>query len=240
MPVMRCAKERCQRMISVSMIPDGNPTAKASPEIFSQGYKQCTDLERCGAYHCDRHWGGKCVKCGSPLTPVRWGPETPGELEYLRKSEETLMGQTRSTPESRQTTSLQPEQVAADIDAFARQAPRGHAQTRIPILQMENLHNNLLHSLCKGDVEMVTADLIDRIYDALSGECPRCTTKYPGDILRLVVLMQASPEYAKKELEKHEGSQPVISLIQQVAEGHCVNSGCSSQEIVIYWQGSGF
>lgn len=237
MPVMRCGKESCQRYISVSRIPDGNPKAKASPELFSQGYKQCSDFENCGAYHCDRHWGGKCVKCGSHLTSVRWGPETQEEHEHLRRSEEYIQSTTLTKAQPEPVSQLKPEQVSTNIDVFAQEAQRGFAQSHITILKLEELHNKLLFSLCKGDVEKITVDFMDRIYNALSGECPKCNTKYPGDILKLAVLMQANPEHTIRELEKHKSSESVISVFQKVAAGHCINPECSFDEIEIQWKG---
>ena len=237
MPIMRCGKENCQRFISVSRIPGGNPTAQASPELFSQGYKQCTDFENCGAYHCDRHWGGNCVKCGSKLTSVRWGPETQEELEYLRRSEEYLQEGASTKAQPERVSQVQPDQVSMNIDVFAQEAQRGSAQSHITILKLRELNNKLLFSLCKGDVDRINAEFIDRVYTGLSGECPRCNTEYPGDVLKISVMIQADPEETIRQLESYGQSESIISVFQKVAAGRCINPNCSCEEIVIQWKG---
>ena len=72
MTVMGCSGEGCKRFISISVIPGGNPVAKADPEQWATEYRICT---ACGAHFCDRcvkKMSGlfrkpKCSKCGGPL-----------------------------------------------------------------------------------------------------------------------------------------------------------------------------
>lgn len=52
MPVMNCAGQ-CGRLISVSAIPGGNPTALADPEHWAVQWRHC---KTCGKYWCDRCW----------------------------------------------------------------------------------------------------------------------------------------------------------------------------------------
>lgn len=66
MPVMACAgTSGCGRMISVSAIRGGNPSAKADPEGFAGEWTQCG---ACRAFTCDRclaKQGDRCA-CGTP------------------------------------------------------------------------------------------------------------------------------------------------------------------------------
>ena len=61
MTVMACAGFGCDRLISVSRIKGGNPTALADPEHWSVRFTVCAD---CPASYCDR-----CV----PERPGRFG-----------------------------------------------------------------------------------------------------------------------------------------------------------------------
>lgn len=68
MPVAMCAK--CEKLISISDIPGGNPFAKGNPEIFALAYGIC---DRCKAVYCDKCIeanGGKCPKCGQGIKIV--------------------------------------------------------------------------------------------------------------------------------------------------------------------------
>lgn len=53
MPVMNCTGPDCGRLISVSAIPGGNPTALADPEHWAVQWRHC---KSCGKYWCDRCW----------------------------------------------------------------------------------------------------------------------------------------------------------------------------------------
>src|SRR5688572_25793269 len=70
MPVFYCSGAGCQRMISVSAIPGGNPTALAEPDKFAIVHRRCSG---CGKRFCDRCMekdelkSGSCAACGSPL-----------------------------------------------------------------------------------------------------------------------------------------------------------------------------
>lgn len=64
MPVAICAHQGCQRMISISDVPGGNPVARSDPEHWSLAYGRC---ERCGGFFCDRcliENSGRCPECG--------------------------------------------------------------------------------------------------------------------------------------------------------------------------------
>ncbi len=63
MPVIQCASG-CDRLISVSSVPGGNPAARADPDGFASQWTACTS---CGGFTCDRCLAkgqGKC-KCGA-------------------------------------------------------------------------------------------------------------------------------------------------------------------------------
>jgi hypothetical protein len=71
MPVFYCNGPECQRMISVSAIPGGNPTALAEPEKFAVVHQRCSS---CGQRFCDRCLEnddrlrtGSCAACGAKL-----------------------------------------------------------------------------------------------------------------------------------------------------------------------------
>lgn len=57
-------------MISVSIIPGGNPTALSHPDRFSTAYQRCPD---CGAWYCD-----ECLEL-EPMCPDCPGPATREE-----------------------------------------------------------------------------------------------------------------------------------------------------------------
>ena len=64
MGVAGCAK--CERFISLSIIPGGNPVALADPEKWAVKHAQCTE---CGSYLCDRCAEGFsfCPECHGSL-----------------------------------------------------------------------------------------------------------------------------------------------------------------------------
>ena len=71
MPVFYCSGPGCERMISVSAIPGGNPTALAEPDKFAIVHRRCSG---CGKRFCDRcidksdqMKSGACAACGSAL-----------------------------------------------------------------------------------------------------------------------------------------------------------------------------
>jgi hypothetical protein len=52
MTVAICGK--CNKLISISNIPGGNPIAKSDPDTWALAYGRC---DRCGGVYCD-----KCIK----------------------------------------------------------------------------------------------------------------------------------------------------------------------------------
>ncbi|MEV0295988.1 hypothetical protein [Nocardia sp. NPDC050710] len=72
MAVLYCAGPGCQRMLSVSVIPGGNPVARADPEHFAVDFLVCT---KCRKGFCDRclppesafHKLRSCPECGADL-----------------------------------------------------------------------------------------------------------------------------------------------------------------------------
>jgi tetratricopeptide (TPR) repeat protein len=68
--ILACAGWRCQRMISVSDIPGGNPVARNDPEHYSIKFQICPD---CHKSFCDRCApkamlrASKCRNCGGKL-----------------------------------------------------------------------------------------------------------------------------------------------------------------------------
>lgn len=72
MPVYGCAGG-CDRMISVSSIPGGNPVALNDPENYAVKFKIC---EKCSARYCDRCADDSvtaCADCGGTLTSPESG-----------------------------------------------------------------------------------------------------------------------------------------------------------------------
>lgn len=68
MPVLRCFGENCARLISVSVIPGGNPAALSDPENWATIHFKCAS---CGENYCDRCVKKlsqtKCPSCGGKL-----------------------------------------------------------------------------------------------------------------------------------------------------------------------------
>ncbi|GAA2794893.1 tetratricopeptide repeat protein [Crossiella cryophila] len=70
----------CQRMISVSKAPGGNPVARADPEHFAISFRICQD---CHQNYCDRCLAGRggllrgprCAECGGKLADGARRPE---------------------------------------------------------------------------------------------------------------------------------------------------------------------
>lgn len=57
----------CERMISVSIVPGGNPIARANPEMFQLRYGRC---ERCSGVYCEeciRAAGTQCPRCARSI-----------------------------------------------------------------------------------------------------------------------------------------------------------------------------
>ena len=65
MTVLGCAL--CGKFISLSVSPDGNPTAMANPDVFSTVFAECNG---CGVFICDGCIGDsqQCPKCKAAVT----------------------------------------------------------------------------------------------------------------------------------------------------------------------------
>jgi hypothetical protein len=58
----------CNRLISLSAIPGGNPVARENPDVMTMYYARC---EKCDYIHCARcveKNNGCCPKCGNKVT----------------------------------------------------------------------------------------------------------------------------------------------------------------------------
>ncbi len=71
MTVLRCSGYGCERLISVSAVPGGNPAANRDPEGFATIFLTCQD---CGSHYCDRcvkrartRFRGPRCRCGGKL-----------------------------------------------------------------------------------------------------------------------------------------------------------------------------
>lgn len=71
MPVFPCSGPACERLISVSAIPGGNPTALAEPEKWAVVHSRCS---QCSKRYCDRCVAkdptlstGHCLACQGAL-----------------------------------------------------------------------------------------------------------------------------------------------------------------------------
>jgi len=78
MTVLGC--KLCQRFISVSHCPEGNPVALEDPEKWSIIFAEC---QKCGAYICDRCIGNsrECPVCGSVVKIHRPGDGFAAEFD---------------------------------------------------------------------------------------------------------------------------------------------------------------
>lgn len=66
MSIYKCPT--CNRLISISAIPGGNPVAMENPDIMAMNYAKC---EHCGYIHCDRcveKNNDCCPNCGNEVT----------------------------------------------------------------------------------------------------------------------------------------------------------------------------
>ncbi len=85
MPVMQCAGvQPCNRMISVSAAPGGNPVARSDPEGYASEWALCP---RCGGYTCDRclaRQRGAC-RCGT-------GVRLLSEPERIQVAQDLMRG----------------------------------------------------------------------------------------------------------------------------------------------------
>ncbi|WP_194814901.1 hypothetical protein [Nocardia sp. XZ_19_385] len=72
MAVRFCAGDGCRRMLSISVIPGGNPVARADPEHFAVRFLTCT---LCRSGFCDR-----CLPAESPFYRLRACPKCGADL----------------------------------------------------------------------------------------------------------------------------------------------------------------
>lgn len=91
MPVMSCSGVHpCQRLISISAVPGGNPVAKSDPEGYASHWALCA---KCGGYTCDRclsRQQGRC-KCGT-------GVRLLSEPEQIRVAQDMSRGVKPTAP----------------------------------------------------------------------------------------------------------------------------------------------
>ncbi|GGW86573.1 hypothetical protein GCM10010320_80190 [Streptomyces caelestis] len=70
MAVMMCSRRGCDRLLSVSRVPGGNPVARSDPEHWAVVFWHCAG---CRAYFCDRCVTRRvlrrpvCVSCAGVL-----------------------------------------------------------------------------------------------------------------------------------------------------------------------------
>lgn len=70
MAVLMCHRAGCDRLLSVSRIPGGNPVAKRDPEHWAVVFWRC---DTCRGHYCDRCVKSRlmrapvCVDCGGRL-----------------------------------------------------------------------------------------------------------------------------------------------------------------------------
>ena len=57
----------CKRMISVSLIPGGNPAVKENPELWAQSYQRCGKCEVMYCERCAPLSEEACKQCNSAL-----------------------------------------------------------------------------------------------------------------------------------------------------------------------------
>ncbi|WP_007507897.1 tetratricopeptide repeat protein [Pseudofrankia sp. EUN1h] len=98
MAVYYCSTNFCDRLISVSVIPGGNPVARANPGSFAGQHMICGDCKRRFCYQCVQakaRWfdAALCPRClGTLLDPADW-PEVrdraaPPEIDLVERGNE--------------------------------------------------------------------------------------------------------------------------------------------------------
>lgn len=76
MAVGTCAEWGCRRMISMSRLRGGNPTALAEPEVWAVEFKMCLDCKATVCDRCSRNRGGgwrrpRCPRCAGKMVNGR-------------------------------------------------------------------------------------------------------------------------------------------------------------------------
>lgn len=84
MPVLKCSGWACDILISVSVVPGGNPAVLAEPEAWATEFSVCED---CKSYFCDRCVNKRlgtpgCPECAGRLADGRRRWEQVGSLPY--------------------------------------------------------------------------------------------------------------------------------------------------------------
>jgi len=99
MPVMNCAGPDCSRLISVSAIPGGNPTALAEPEHWAVQWRHC---KTCHKYWCDRCWQKHPSIATQQLCPTDGktlvGPSTDHALNLIQPKASSASLQSANAP----------------------------------------------------------------------------------------------------------------------------------------------
>jgi uncharacterized tellurite resistance protein B-like protein len=144
MPVAYCSgREPCDRLISISAVPGGNPAALAEPETYACEWALCS----CNAYTCDRclwRQQGRC-RCGSPTRllseperiQIAQGVPRQGGAHPHASPHAPVAPRVMAPPANGAEAPVGPvlEGVAAQIDAeFAyNRHERAHAMCRLAV-----------------------------------------------------------------------------------------------------------
>lgn len=126
----------CNRFISLSAIPGGNPVAKENPDTMAMHYAKC---ENCGLIHCDRCVEKNnfyCPNCGYKVTIEGSSQKRPWWQFWGRQRKKSK--QSGATPANPQTI---PEIKPAE----------NHGFNKDPNEPDESLRNNLVRAVHSGD-----------------------------------------------------------------------------------------
>lgn len=113
MPVMSCGGSApCSRLVSISAIEGGNPSAKADPEAYASEWTRCT---QCSTYTCDRclaKQSGKC-KCGAAARVLP-------EPERIQIARDMMLGGASAGPQAVAVARINPpaEGLPADVTSL--------------------------------------------------------------------------------------------------------------------------
>jgi uncharacterized tellurite resistance protein B-like protein len=97
----------CARLISISAIRGGNPTAKAEPDAYASEWTKCA---RCGHYTCDRclaRQSGNC-KCGS-ASPLF------SDDQRIQIAHDLMLGGASAGPQAIAVARVTPPSAADDV-----------------------------------------------------------------------------------------------------------------------------
>ncbi|WP_194898608.1 tetratricopeptide repeat protein [Catenulispora pinisilvae] len=132
--LLKCTGENCERLLSVSRIPGGNPVVAQSPELVTADFLLCAD---CGAGLCDRCLAGKtglfsqpqCAVCGGEmrkpdiaklLPPPGRRPAPPPDDGFLRHFDEARALQkagrnAEALAEFEQAAAIRPQEPIVEV-----------------------------------------------------------------------------------------------------------------------------